>query len=68
METRERTLVKSVLWTVLGLVVMVVVGFVFTGSIATGGSMAVVNALLGFICYAGYERVWARIGWGRVDA
>ncbi len=65
METRARTLVKSVVWTLIGLVVMVVVGAIFTGSFTTGGAMAVINAALGFVTYAIYERVWANIGWGR---
>lgn len=65
METRARTLVKSVLWTALGLVVMAGVGLAFTGSLAVGGGMAVVNAVLGFLSYLVYERVWAGIRWGR---
>lgn len=65
MDTRARTLVKSILWTVLGLLVMVLVGFAFTGSLALGGGMALVNAVLGFVSYALYERVWANISWGR---
>ena len=65
METRARTLVKSALWTAIGLVVMCLVGLAFTGSAAIGGAMAAVNAMLGFIMYAGYERLWSRITWGR---
>ena len=65
METKTRTLVKSGLWTALGLVVMALVGFLFTGSLSTGGTMAAINAALGFVMYAGYERLWSRITWGR---
>lgn len=65
METRARTVVKSVLWTLLGLVVMVGVGFAFTGSLAVGGGMAAINAVLGFLTYLVYERVWSGIRWGR---
>jgi uncharacterized membrane protein len=65
METRLRTLVKSVLWILLGLVSMAVVGFLWTGSLMTGGGMAVVNSLIGFVFYLAYERLWARISWGR---
>ncbi|WP_338050029.1 DUF2061 domain-containing protein [Pseudooceanicola aestuarii] len=57
-------MVKAGLWTLLGLVVMVAVGWIFTGSVATGGSMAVINAASGMVCYVIYERVWARISWG----
>ncbi len=68
METGARTLLKSVVWTLIGLVSMALVGLAFTGSVALGGGMALVNAALGFASYLVYERVWARIGWGRADA
>ena len=67
METRSRTLVKSVLWTLLGLVVMALVGLAFTGSLAASGGMAAVNAALGFLSYLLYERLWAGIRWGRLN-
>lgn len=65
METRQRTLLKTMLWTLLGWVVMTAVGFAFTGSMAAGGAMALLNAGLGFVSYLIYERIWARIAWGR---
>ena len=65
METRARTLVKALLWNVIGLAVMTLVGLVLTGSAAVGGIMAVVNTAIGLISYVLYERVWARIRWGR---
>ncbi len=65
METRRRTLVKAVLWNVLGLTVMALVGLALTGSAAIGGAMAVINTVLGFTMYVIYERVWSRIDWGR---
>ena len=65
METRKRSLVKAVLWNLLGFACMALVGFLLTGSVATGGWMAVINTALGFSMYLGYERLWARIRWGR---
>lgn len=65
METRARSLVKSVLWTVLGICVMALIGIVFTGSLWTGGAMALINAGIGFVSYLLYERLWANIAWGR---
>lgn len=67
METARRSLVKAGIWTLMGLLVMIGVGFGFTGSLLTGGAMAAVNALVGMGCYLIYERVWARISWGRAD-
>jgi uncharacterized membrane protein len=65
METRRRTLIKAFVWQLLGLVVMISVGWGLTGSFATGGGIALINTLIGFGTYVLYERVWARIGWGR---
>ncbi len=65
LETPARTMVKAIVWMLLGLVMMSVVGLLFTGSIAVGGTMALLNSALGLASYVVYERVWARIRWGR---
>ncbi|MEM7597000.1 MAG: DUF2061 domain-containing protein [Pseudomonadota bacterium] len=66
MDTRARTWVKALLWNAIGLAVMSLVGFVMTGSAAIGGTMAVINTLIGLACYVMYERLWSRVRWGRV--
>lgn len=68
METRTRTLVKAVVWNILGLAVMALVGFALTGSFAVGGAMALINCAIGLTTYIVYERVWANITWGRPHA
>ena len=65
METRQRTVVKAVVWTLIGLISMAGVGLAFTGSLTTGGAMAAINASMGLMVYLVYERVWANIRWGR---
>lgn len=65
MESRRRSLVKAVVWNIMGLASMTAVGFAATGSVTSGGVMAVVNTAIGFTMYLLYERVWAGIGWGR---
>lgn len=60
-----RTAVKAIVWNVVGLIMMALVGLVMTGSAAVGGAMAVMNTLIGLICYVFYERIWANIEWGR---
>lgn len=66
METRRRTLVKAVLWNVLGLATMGIVGVIMTGSAAAGGAMAAINTGIGLTMYVLYERLWSRINWGRI--
>lgn len=65
METRKRSLLKAVIWNLIGFASMALVGFILTGSFVTGGSMAVINTALGFSMYLGYERIWSNIRWGR---
>lgn len=65
MESRARSVVKAVVWNLIGLAVMATVGFALTGSWSTGGAMALINAALGVTMYFFYERIWARVSWGR---
>jgi uncharacterized membrane protein len=64
-ESWHRSFTKAVVWNVIGLTVMLGVGFAFTGSIALGGAMAVINTAIGLCSYVLYERVWSLINWGR---
>lgn len=65
METRLRSIVKAVIWNLIGLLVMAGVGLIVTGSLAAGGLMAGTNTVIGFTTYLIYERLWSRIQWGR---
>ncbi len=66
MESNTRSIVKAILWQVMGLTLMVIVGLLYTGSLKAGGAMAGINALIGLATYLIYERIWARVSWGRV--
>ena len=65
MDSGRRTVVKAVIWNLIGLVMMGLVGLAMTGSAALGGAMAAVNTLIGLSVYVVYERLWARVRWGR---
>lgn len=66
METRTRTLAKAIGWQLIGLAVSGAVGALMTGSLLLGGTLAAVNAALGFVVYLVHERVWAHVRWGRI--
>jgi uncharacterized membrane protein len=68
METRLRSILKALIWQVIGLSVMTVVGVLVTGSATAGGLIAAINTAIGFFAYFCYERVWSRIRWGRSHA
>lgn len=64
-ETPRRSMVKALTWQTSGLAVMTAITWVVTGSVATGGAIAVLGALTGTVTYILHERLWARIGWGQ---
>ncbi len=65
METSQRSLIKALIWNLIGFISMSLIGFIATGSLILGGKLAVINTLVGLLCYLAYERVWARVRWGR---
>ena len=65
METGRRTFVKTVIWQVMGLITMSLVGLAITGSLVSGGALALANTSVGIVTYITYERVWSKINWGR---
>ncbi|RYH11538.1 DUF2061 domain-containing protein [Tropicimonas sp. IMCC6043] len=60
-----RSIVKALTWQAMGLVVMTAITWAVTGSVATGGAVALLGAATGTVTYLLHERLWARLGWGR---
>ena len=65
MDTATRILTKSITWQLSGLVMMTLIGYLFTGSISAGGGIAIVSSTIGFISYFLHEMLWSKVGWGR---
>jgi uncharacterized membrane protein len=66
METGKRSLLKAAIWQAMGLLIKVLIGYLYTGSLASGGAIAGINTVIGMTTYLIYERVWARVSWGRM--
>lgn len=65
MESKLRMIIKAVTWQVAGLVSMTVIGYLFTGSIAASGGIALAGAATGFVSYVIHEMAWSKVSWGR---
>lgn len=65
MDSNIRLIAKSLSWQLLGIVAMTLIGYLFTGSVAAGGGIAMVSAVTGFCVYFIHEKLWSRIRWGR---
>jgi uncharacterized membrane protein len=62
-ESRRRSIVKTLSYRVIVTVILVVVTFVFTGSLYQTSAISIVFALLATIAYYVHERVWTTIKW-----
>lgn len=63
-QSTARAIAKGATWQALGLLVTMLICFVLTGSIATGGAMALLSAGVGAIMFIIHERAWDRVSWG----
>ncbi|NKB76287.1 MAG: DUF2061 domain-containing protein [Gammaproteobacteria bacterium] len=65
MESTQRTISKAISWQLLGLVIMSLIGFCFTGSITGALTLSLTSMLSGLIFYVIHEKIWQRIQWGK---
>ena len=65
MDSNLRLIMKSATWQSSGLIVMTVIGFLYTGSFSAGGGIALTSVLVGSVSFFLHEKIWARITWGR---
>ncbi|GAB7021052.1 DUF2061 domain-containing protein [Halostagnicola bangensis] len=63
-QAHSRTLVKTISYRLLMIVVTIAVAFVVTGSVTDSINIGVATNLLKTGTYYGYERLWAHISWG----
>lgn len=66
MDSTVRTLAKTLTWQTSGLIVMMVITYIVTGSLLDGGIVAAVSTATGTCAYLVHERLWSRVRWGRV--
>ena len=64
MDRKSRLLTKAVTWQVTGLFTMMLISFLFTGSIAASGAIAITGSITGFLAYIAHELAWSKIVWG----
>lgn len=65
MDTPKRLFVKSVTWQGTGFFAMLAIGWLITGSVSAGGSIAFAGMISGFCAYFLHELLWSKIAWGR---
>jgi uncharacterized membrane protein len=63
-ETRKRSIVKSILWRVICIIVSVVTSFFLTGNWDVAVAIGIIYNAVTMVLYYFHERLWDRIAWG----
>ena len=64
MDSKFRLLTKAVTWQIAGFFTMMLISFLFTGSVAASGAIAITGSISGFVAYIAHELAWSKIVWG----
>ena len=64
MDSKFRLLTKAVTWQIAGFFTMMLISFLYTGSVAASGEIAIAGSIAGFVSYFVHEVVWSKIAWG----
>ena len=65
MDSKIRLLAKALTWQVAGFLSMMLIGFLFTGSVTASGGIAIAGSITGFVAYFAHEMAWAKVARGR---
>jgi len=65
-EKPYRSIVKAISWRITGTLDTIVVSLIITGKIKVALSIGALEVFTKIIWYYGHERLWNRIGFGRV--
>ncbi|MEO1016669.1 MAG: DUF2061 domain-containing protein [Pseudomonadota bacterium] len=58
MNNSRRIIAKAITWQIVGLTMMTLIGYVFTGSFQAGGALAIASTAIGFVSYILHEKAW----------
>lgn len=65
MDSKIRLFAKAATWQVAGFFSMMLIGFLFTGSAAASGGIALAGSITGFVAYFVHELIWSHVAWGQ---
>jgi len=66
METRKRTLAKTITFRIIATITTIVLVLIFTGDYALAGTIGALDVISKLIIYYFHERVWHKVKWGRL--
>ncbi len=66
MDSRKRSVAKSVSWRISGIILLGIIAYVITGNVKEMTIITLVFHSIRLILYYYHERYWERISWGKI--
>jgi uncharacterized membrane protein len=66
-DSHARSIIKAVTWKLTAVIITLVVGYWISGNWKMSAEITGIAAVIGLVAYYFHERIWNRIGWGRVS-
>ena len=66
MESHRRSIVKTLSWRVVALLITASVAWIITGSLGFGAIIGGIDTVIKLVVYYFHERLWNRISFGRI--
>ncbi|MBU0478189.1 DUF2061 domain-containing protein [bacterium] len=64
-DTRLRSWVKSIIWRIIGIVILGILAWLFTRDLKETTLITITFHTIRLVLYYYHERIWERIAWGR---
>ena len=65
MESHFRTVLKSLTWRIMALIITTTVAWWIIGEVKLAASIGIADTLIKLFAYYGHERLWLRLHFGR---
>ncbi len=66
MDSRRRSIIKTITWRILALLITITVSFAILGSWSVSIAIGILSNLLKTLFYYMHERLWEITNWGKV--
>ena len=65
MDSRKRSIAKTITWRVIATFITVSIGYFFTREVVLSAGIGLVDVIVKIVAYYSHERIWDRIYFGR---
>jgi len=64
-DSRTRSWTKSFTWRILGIIILLFLGYIITGSVTKASLLSLTFHFIRVILYYVHERLWDKVSWGK---